>query len=136
MLPNILFADDCDVWSDAIDETWISDRLKPHDYMEEPGVQFVKNLLRHSVLFERRATEAAVVQSVRAVLETDVRLSLLYGRRTDPGYGLQPLHDLQRRRGRPFHLCNAIWCLDEFTALNGTRAMGHLKVEASIAADR
>jgi ectoine hydroxylase-related dioxygenase (phytanoyl-CoA dioxygenase family) len=48
-----------------------------------------------------------------------LRLNLVNGRCANPNSGLQPLHDLSRRRGRPFEKCNVIWCLDEFTPTNG-----------------
>ena len=44
------------------------------------------------------------------------KLTAQYGAPAGPG---QPLHVLDRRRGKPFDKCNAIWCLDEFTVLNG-----------------
>jgi ectoine hydroxylase-related dioxygenase (phytanoyl-CoA dioxygenase family) len=98
-------------------------------------VQFVENLLLHSVAFERCATDSVVLKAVRSALGPDVRLSLVNSRRTEPGYGNQPLHELNRRRGKPFLKCDAVWCLDEFTRLNGTRVLpgSHLADEYFLA---
>ncbi|MER8072276.1 phytanoyl-CoA dioxygenase family protein [Streptomyces sp. NPDC094034] len=123
VLPDILSADQCDVWSAAVDEVWERQRTETHGYTEEPGVRFADNLLRHSLLFEGCLREPLVLDGVRAVLGPGIKLSLLNGRRTEPGYGLQPLHDLQRERGRPFQGCTTFWCLDAFTAANGTRVI-------------
>jgi ectoine hydroxylase-related dioxygenase (phytanoyl-CoA dioxygenase family) len=131
VLPNHLSPEDCDLWSQEVEDAWERDRTEQHDYIEEPGVRFVANLLRHSVMFERCATDPAVLEGIRAVLGPDVMLSTINGRRADPGYGNQPLHELDRQRGKPFRKCDAIWCLDEFTALNGTRVIpgSHLGAE-------
>lgn len=131
VIPDVLSPDECDVWSRAVDEAWERDQAEQHDYVQEPGVQFVENPLRQSILFERCATEPVVLEAVRVVLGPNVLLSTLNARRSDPGYGNQPLHDLKRRRGRPFGWCDAIWCLDEFTPANGTRVVpgSHLAAE-------
>jgi phytanoyl-CoA dioxygenase PhyH len=121
VLPGILSDEECDLWSQATDEVWERDRITPgpHPYREEPGVQFVPNPLRHSLLFEKCIIEPQVLEGVRAALESPVVLHLINSRRSDPGYGEQPLHDLDRERGRPFRGCNTLWCLDEFTETNG-----------------
>lgn len=120
VLEGILTDVECDQWSEATDAIWERERGKPHAYEEETGVRFVDNLLRFSALFEKSASEASVVAAVRSVLGPGVILNLVNARRSDPGYGLQPLHDLDRPRGHPFHMCNTIWCLDEFTPENGS----------------
>ncbi|MER8072296.1 phytanoyl-CoA dioxygenase family protein [Streptomyces sp. NPDC094034] len=118
ILPGVLSEEDCDFFSHTIDEIWRTNRLG-EIYRWETGVQFVPNLLQYSTIFERFVTQPLVLAAVREVLGPDFQLSLVNGRRVDPGAGNQPLHDLERRRGLPFVKCNAIWCLDEFTALNG-----------------
>jgi ectoine hydroxylase-related dioxygenase (phytanoyl-CoA dioxygenase family) len=131
VIPGVLSEDECDGWSSIIDEAWERERLGQHDYRDEPGVQFVENLLRCSSVFERCAIEPVVVDGIREVLGPEVYLSLVNGRRTDPKYGNQPLHELDRRRGRPYVLCDAIWCLDEFTSLNGTRVIPGTHADAT-----
>lgn len=123
VLPGILSQEQCDVWSRAVDQVWELQRYEPHGYTEEPGVRFADNLLRYSLLFERCLQAPPVLAAVRSVLGGKIKLSLLNGRRTDPGHGLQPLHDLRRRRGRPFLWCSTFWCLDAFTPANGTRVI-------------
>jgi ectoine hydroxylase-related dioxygenase (phytanoyl-CoA dioxygenase family) len=131
VLPDILSPQECDEWSQAVDEIWLDQRGKPHSYREEAGVKFVQKLLRFSPLFERCATEPAVVEAARAVLGPGLLLSSVNSRCVDPGYGNQPLHDLDRERGKPFRWCDALWCLDPFTARNGTRVLpgSHLTAE-------
>lgn len=129
---SVLSDGECDEWSRLIDDMWEEERSGPHDYDEEAGVRFTDNLLRYSCAFEKAIAAPAILEGVRYVLGEDVIVSLVNGRRADPGYGLQPLHELQRRRGRPFVSCNTMWCLDEFTALNGaTRVIpgSHLSAE-------
>jgi ectoine hydroxylase-related dioxygenase (phytanoyl-CoA dioxygenase family) len=122
VLPNVLSKEECDVWSRALDDAWEKDRISPspHQYREEPGVQFIPNLLRHSLLFEKCIIEPRVLEGVRAALGSSIVLHLVNARRVDPGCGQQPLHDLDRKRGRPFNGCNTLWCLDEFTETNGS----------------
>ncbi len=132
VLEDILSEAECDLWSGTVDEIWQKERSRPDAPPAEPCVQFVPNLLRHSLLFERCLREAAVLEGVRAVLGTDILLYLINGRRADLGGGNQPLHDLQRARGGPFRWCSTIWCLDAFTPANGaTRFIpgSHMKAE-------
>ncbi|MFF3504309.1 phytanoyl-CoA dioxygenase family protein [Streptomyces sp. NPDC003247] len=135
VLPDVLSTEECDLLSKETDDIWERERGAEHKYVEEAGVRFTDNLLRHSTLFERVLTEPAVLAGVRAVLGADIRLSLINGRRADPGHGNQPLHDLKRRRGKPFRWCNTIWCLDPFTERNGTRVIpgSHLEDERFLA---
>jgi ectoine hydroxylase-related dioxygenase (phytanoyl-CoA dioxygenase family) len=123
VIPDVLSSEMCDRWSSFIDETWQREHDKPHTYDDEPGVQFLENLLQYSVEFHRCATDARVLEAVRSALGPEVVFSLVNARRTEPGYGNQPLHELDRRRGRPFAKCDAIWCLDPFTERNGTRVL-------------
>jgi len=119
VLPGILSEQECDLWSRTIDDVWEQERTRAHKYREEPGVRFTDNLLRHSQLFEKCMSDPTVLDGVRAVLGQDIVLSLINARRSDPGYGNQALHDLKRERGVPFRWCNTMWCLDEFTSVNG-----------------
>lgn len=125
VLSDVFSSQDCDQWTSLIDDIWKSECSRPrtYDYLDEPGVQFVPNLLRHAVTFERCVVDSAVLNAVRSVLGSEIVFSLANSRRTDPGYGNQPLHQLDRRRGKPYHKCDAIWCLDDFTDLNGTRVL-------------
>ncbi|MFD4791318.1 phytanoyl-CoA dioxygenase family protein [Streptomyces sp. NPDC058459] len=124
VIEGVLSDAECDLWSETIDSIWLGERGKIHQYAEEPGVQFVDNLLRFSPLFQKAAVEPVVLEAARRVLGPEIILNLMNARRSDSGSGLQPLHDLDRRRGRPFLTCNTIWCLDEFNKANGaTRAL-------------
>lgn len=134
-IEGVLSPEECGYWSELTDALWLEDRFRPHKYREEPGVRFVRNLLERSVVFERFIADDVVLAAVRRILGPAVLFSLINARRTEPGYGNQPLHDLKRRRGQPFQLCDVIWCLDDFTALNGTRVLpgSHLADERFLA---
>jgi ectoine hydroxylase-related dioxygenase (phytanoyl-CoA dioxygenase family) len=136
VLPGVLSESECGLWTEVIDELWKQESVKPHTYDDEPGVRFVENLLQHSAMFERCICDPRVVAAVRSVLGPEIALSLANARSTDPGFGNQALHELDRRRGKPFAACDAIWCLDEFTSDNGTRVLpgSHLRDDEFLAA--
>lgn len=119
IMPDILTEAECDMLSVLLDEIWTKGNFGEL-YDDEPGVRFVPNALQHSAIFQRCIDDPGVLAAVRTVIGPDVRLNLINGRRPDPGSGNQPLHDLTRRRGRPFMKVNTIWCLDEFTPVNGS----------------
>jgi ectoine hydroxylase-related dioxygenase (phytanoyl-CoA dioxygenase family) len=115
VLPGILDEPECDLFSQLLDKSWEqSDRI-----LLENGVRFLPNALHFSPLFERIALDPTVLAAVASVLDGALRLNLMNGRLPDPGSGQQRLHDLARRRGRPFDKCSTIWALDEFTQVNG-----------------
>lgn len=122
VVPDVLTAAECDLWSQLLDDAWQLDQrtLPPHPAGEEDGVQFVRNPLRHSVEFERCVIEPVCLAAARTMIGDRMIMQIMNARRCDPGYGLQPLHDLTRKRGKPFLVCNTIWCLDEFTPSNGS----------------
>lgn len=119
VVPGVLTGAECDAWCAAVDDAWRRQLGMPIDHTPTRDVRFVDNLLRFSPMFEKCVADPRVVAAARSVLGDDMRFFLINGRCADPGGGDQPLHDLRRRRGRPFARCNTIWCLDEFTADNG-----------------
>jgi len=131
VLDGILTDAVCDLLSATTDEVWRREQIGA-PAADLQGVQFCANLLRHSAIYDRCVNDARVLAAVAAFLGAQFRLDRIISRRADPQYGHQPLHDLERRRGRPFFKANAIWCLDEFTATNGaTRVLpgSHLSNE-------
>jgi ectoine hydroxylase-related dioxygenase (phytanoyl-CoA dioxygenase family) len=123
LIPDVLSSRECDELARRLDDAWEADRFQPHDYTPEPGVCFVQNIFRHSEAFEACVTDPTVLDAVVVVLGSDIVLSTLNGRNPTPGYGNQPLHDLHRRRGKPFRWCDVVWCVDEFTEANGPRVL-------------
>ncbi|MBV9451837.1 MAG: phytanoyl-CoA dioxygenase family protein [Streptosporangiaceae bacterium] len=123
MLPDVLPAGECDYWSVVLDRIWEREHDKPHTYDDEPGVRYVENLLEYYSMFQRCVTEEVVVAAAGAILGPGMRFSLINYRRTEPGSGNQALHCQKLAHGSPPRACDAIWCLDEFTALNGTRVL-------------
>ena len=137
VLHDVMTDQECDQLSELADYACAHNEDCPHPYDPEPGVGFTPNLLRHSAAFQRCVTDPMILGAVRSMLGQDIRLRLVNGRRSDPGHGGQPLHELARRRGRPFYGCNTIWCLDPFTESNGaTRVLPrtHLDDTAALAA--
>jgi hypothetical protein len=119
IIPGVLTERECNEFSRLLDEIWVREHLSErHNY--EPGVQFVPNLLQYSAVFQRCVTDPIVLTAVRLALGPSLRLNRILGRRADPGYGHQALHDLERSRGGPYFKANAIWCLDEFARFNGS----------------
>jgi hypothetical protein len=138
VLPNVLPEADCERWAQLLDAAWLRNRMThaPHPD-EKRGVRFVPNPLRHAVLFERCLVEPCVLEAAQSMLGAPFIAHVMNSRRVDPGYGQQPLHELRRRRGRPFSVCNTLWCLDEFTADNGsTRVLPGSHLEDRVFLDR
>jgi len=136
VLTDVLSEAECDLLSREADEIWERERLAGQKFVTEPGVRFTSNILSRSVVFQKCMSDPRVLAGVRAVLGPAIRLSLMHSRRADTGCGNQPLHDLSRRRGRPFLKCNTTWCLDEFTLVNGaTRVLpgSHLAEDVFLA---
>lgn len=118
VLTGVLSDQECDEYAADMDRAWIERDLALTSESEE-GVRFVDNALHYTARVQRCLTHPLILMAARIVLGPDVRLNLVNGRSPGPGAAGQPLHDLSRRRGEPFDKCNAIWCLDEFTAENG-----------------
>ena len=118
VVPDALTPNECLSLSDEIDRVWFEFSLADLG-LGEPGVRFVGNLLQYAPLAQLCVEHPVVVAAATAILQGPPRLHLINGRTPGPGALGQPLHDLSRRRGRPFDKCNAIYCLDEFTERNG-----------------
>lgn len=135
VIPDVLTTRQCDDFSADMDRAW-----EEHNLIEvansEEGVHFVDNALYYSARIQECLLDPRVLQAARAVVGDHLVLNLVNGRSPGPGAAGQPLHVLDRRRGAPFDKCNAIWCLDEFTAENGaTRVLpgSHLDDRAALA---
>lgn len=118
LLHGVLSPTECDEIAAAMDRAHaLGERSDAFD--TESGVQFVENPLRYTSLVQSCVLNPLVLDAARTVVGDRAVLNLINGRSPGAGAAGQPLHDLSRRRGRPFDKCNAIWCLDEFTAENG-----------------
>lgn len=119
VIPDVLSPAKCRQLAVRVDEVWANEAGHPDHACDEVGVQFVGHLLFRSAEFAACVEQPDVLAAVAHVVGDNPRLSAMLGRRVEPGSGVQPLHDLVRRRGRPFTKCNTTWCLDAFTPDNG-----------------
>ena len=118
VIPDVLSEADCDRLSNAMAAAWYEFDLDEQS-SDVKGVRFIRNALQYSAEIETALIAPAVLDAAKAVVGERLVLNLVNYRTPEPGSAGQPLHDLARRRGRPFEKCNAIWCLDDFTAENG-----------------
>ncbi|WP_274365637.1 phytanoyl-CoA dioxygenase family protein [Paenibacillus thermotolerans] len=88
---------------------------------QEAGTRRLSDLVNKGECFDRVYTNPKLLAAVYHVLKREFKLSSLNARDAIPGAGLQPLHADwgSRREDEPFHVCNSIWLIDDFTADNG-----------------
>jgi len=93
------------------------------DFKQEPGCGRLANLVKKGDIFHHVIGNEFILNFVRSVLGSDVKLSSLNARRADPqNERRQPLHAdmgaISDENG--FWVCNTVWLLDDFTAANGS----------------
>ncbi len=88
---------------------------------QEAGAIRLSDLINKDPIFEVCFTHPRVLGAINHVLNGDLRLSSLNYRSALPGSGLQGLHQDWGSPTTPgdYWVCNSIWLLDDFTALNG-----------------
>ncbi|MEV6827070.1 phytanoyl-CoA dioxygenase family protein [Amycolatopsis sp. NPDC051102] len=118
VIPDVLTAQECEELASEMELAWKTHGLERQS-SDMPGVRFINNALAYSAALQKPVLAPAILSAVRAVIGDRVLLNLVNSRTPGPQAKGQPLHDLSRRRGRPFFKCSAIWCLDEFTEENG-----------------
>jgi ectoine hydroxylase-related dioxygenase (phytanoyl-CoA dioxygenase family) len=83
----------------------------------------IYNLLVHGALYERIATDAAILPLVEGVLDRGCLVSSLSSIAIDPGEQAQPIHadDMLIPLPRPHVplVCNTMWAITDFTDDNG-----------------
>ncbi|MBT2408146.1 MULTISPECIES: phytanoyl-CoA dioxygenase family protein [unclassified Streptomyces] len=135
VLLDVFTPQECDELGDEMDTSWEKFRLHEISDSEE-GVRFVDNALYYSAKVQDGLLHPLLLDAASQMVGPRLLLNLINGRSPAAGAAGQPLHVLDRRRGRPFDKCNAIWCLDDFTAENGaTRVIpgSHLDDTAALA---
>ncbi len=93
-----------------------------HEFKPEPGCRRLANLVDKGQVFREVIVHPVVLQFVRHVLGSDVKLSSLNARSVNPhGCGAQPLHaDMSAvADDRGYWVCNTVWMLDDYTPDNG-----------------
>jgi ectoine hydroxylase-related dioxygenase (phytanoyl-CoA dioxygenase family) len=92
------------------------------EFKQEPGCRRLANLVDKGEVFREVIVLPQLLEYIRHVLGSDIKLSSLHARSVNPhGDGGQPLHAdmaaIADERG-PW-VCNTVWMLDDFTADNG-----------------
>lgn len=88
---------------------------------QEEGTRRLSDLVNKGECFDRVYTNRKLLAAIYHVLKREFKLSSLNARDAIPGAGLQALHADwgSRQESEPFHVCNSIWLLDDFTEHNG-----------------
>lgn len=88
---------------------------------QEEGTRRLSDLVNKGECFDRVYTHPKLLAAIYHVLQRDFMLSSLNARDAIPGAGLQALHADwgARKEHEPFHVCNSIWLIDDFTLENG-----------------
>ncbi len=92
------------------------------EFKTEENARRLANLVDKGDVFRRAIVSAHVLEPVRHVLGTNIKLSSLNARSADPQSDTgQPLHvDMGAiADDRGYWVCNTIWMLDDFTTDNG-----------------
>jgi ectoine hydroxylase-related dioxygenase (phytanoyl-CoA dioxygenase family) len=97
-----------------------------HEFKQEEHAHRLSNLVDKGEVFQRAVALPAVLEHVRHVLGTGMKLSSLNARSADPGTDVgQPLHvdmgAIPDEKG--YWVCNTVWMLDDFTPDNGATRM-------------
>jgi ectoine hydroxylase-related dioxygenase (phytanoyl-CoA dioxygenase family) len=88
----------------------------------EKGTRRLSDLVNKGECFDAIYMNPKVLSAVYHVLGREFKLSSLNARDAMPGEGLQALHGdwgPRKYEDEPFHVCNSIWLLDDFTEDNG-----------------
>jgi ectoine hydroxylase-related dioxygenase (phytanoyl-CoA dioxygenase family) len=103
---------------------------------QESGARRLADLVNKGSAFDRVYTHPKVLAAVDYVIGREFKLSSLNGRDAMPGEGLQGLHAdwTGHAENEPYHVCNSIWLLDDFTEENGaTRVIpGSHKISGNV----
>jgi ectoine hydroxylase-related dioxygenase (phytanoyl-CoA dioxygenase family) len=96
------------------------------EFRTEAHAHRLANLVDKGEVFRRAILSPRVLDCVRHVLGTDIKLSSLNARSADPHTDIgQPLHvdmgAIPDERG--YWVCNTVWMLDDFTEDNGPTRM-------------
>jgi ectoine hydroxylase-related dioxygenase (phytanoyl-CoA dioxygenase family) len=96
------------------------------EFRTEAHAHRLANLVDKGEVFGRAILSPRVLDCVRHVLGTDIKLSSLNARSADPNTDIgQPLHvdmgAIPDERG--YWVCNTVWMLDDFTEDNGPTRM-------------
>jgi ectoine hydroxylase-related dioxygenase (phytanoyl-CoA dioxygenase family) len=96
------------------------------EFRTEEHAHRLANLVNKGEVFQRAVALPTLLEYVRHVLGSEIKLSSLNARSADPGTDVgQPLHvdmaAIPDERG--YWVCNTVWMLDDFTADNGATRM-------------
>lgn len=121
-LPNILSAELVARINTRMDELIALEGAEAgKEVHQEAGTTRLSDLVNKDPVFEICFTHPRVLAAIAHVLGDDLRLSSLNYRAALPGFGHQGLHADWGGAVPPgeYSVCNSVWLLDDFTALNG-----------------
>ena len=92
------------------------------EFKQETGCRRLANLVDKGAIFQSVIAMPDILECVRLVLGSEIKLSSLNARQVVPdGAGMQPFHAdmgaVADEKG--FWVCNTVWMLDDFTPENG-----------------
>ncbi len=121
-LPNILSAELVARINTRMDELIALEGAEAgKEVHQEAGTTRLSDLVNKDPVFEICFTHPRVLAAIAHVLGDDLRLSSLNYRAALPGFGHQGLHADWGGAvaAGDYSVCNSVWLLDDFTALNG-----------------
>lgn len=122
------------IFENVIDESWLNELREKFEHLcevegfaagkevhKESGVRRLSDLMNKGEVFDGVYTHPKVMAAAYHVLGRDFHLYSLNARDAKKGEGNQGLHAdwAERHIDEPYHVCNAIWVLDDFEEDNG-----------------
>lgn len=140
ILPNIIGPEWIERLRARVDEQSAKEGSSGNHEAHDPeaGTRRVADLVNKGEVFDRVWSHPKILAAIRHVIARPFKLSSLNYREAMQGGGQQDLHAdwTARKPDEPFHVCNSIWLLDDFTADNGsTRLVPGSQLIAGAVAD-
>src|SRR6516164_9286704 len=127
ILPGLMFVEQLEALRRRVDELFAEEGPRAgSEFKQEPGARRLANLVNKGRIFEEVILTPQVLDCMAHVLGPRFKLSSLNARSASPNTeDGQPLHAdsgaIADEAG--YFVCNSVWMLDDFTALNGATRM-------------
>ncbi|MFD2613897.1 phytanoyl-CoA dioxygenase family protein [Paenibacillus gansuensis] len=122
LFPSVLSTEQLESFREKYEELMAKEGMNAgKEVHQEEGTRRLSDLVNKGEIFDTVYTHPKLLAAVHHVLKREFKLSSLNARDAIPGAGHQELHADWGRlgAGEPFHVCNSIWLIDDFTADNG-----------------